>query len=134
MSDPGKQLLFWDDEPANEGLQPLLDTIAVALGRKRGQPKDHVRHDVPPVDRLELIRALQLRSVTNPAGGAVLMNYMGWAVCRICGKRLGTRDFAAHGFVWPEKADHYLVAHQVWTPECAEMLAAVRRQQRKTRA
>ena len=76
--------------------------------------------------------ALQLRSVTNPTGGAVLMSYLGWADCRICGARLGTRDFYGNGFVWPERADHYLVAHQVWTPECDEMLAVVRRLRRAT--
>jgi len=132
VMDADKPLLFWDDPIAGEGLQPLLDALGIALGHKRGQPRDHVRHDVPPVDRLELMRALQPRSVTNPSGGDVLMAYMGWADCRICGKRLGTRDFHGHGFVWPELADHYIVHHQVWTPECAEMLAAVRRSRRRT--
>jgi hypothetical protein len=135
MRDPnpaaGKRLLFWDEEIAGEGLQPLLDALGVSLGQKRGQPRDHVRHDIDPIDRVELIRALQLRSVTNPTGGDVLMSYMGWADCRICGKRLGTRDFFGHGFVWPEKADHYLTSHKVWTPECDEMLAAVRRSHRR---
>jgi len=123
----GKKLLFWDDEIAGEGLQPLIDAIGISLGHKRGQPRDHVRHDIPPVDRLELIRAL-----TNPTGGEVLMGYMGWADCRICGKRLGTRDFGGYGFVWPELADHYVVAHKVWTPECSELLAAVRRSRRRS--
>jgi hypothetical protein len=134
MHDPGpaagKKLLFWDDLAG--ALQPLLDALGVvAGGRRYGQPKDHVRHDVPWTDREELGRALQIQSSMNPAGGDVLMGYMGWADCRICGDRLGTRDLFGHGFVWPEKADHYVLVHKVWTKECDEMLAAVRRARRR---
>jgi hypothetical protein len=46
---------------------------------------------------------------------------MGWASCRICGANLGSRDLTAFGFVWPEKAEHYIVAHDVWTPECTQL-------------
>ena len=106
----------------------MLDFFGVVPGGRRyGQPKDHVRDDVPRADREELARALQLRSLENPTGGDVLMGYMGWADCRICGARLGTRDFFGHGFVWPEMADHYVLVHEVWTDACAEMLAIVRR-------
>jgi len=122
----GKRLLFWD-ERAGE-LQPLLDLLGVVPGDKKyGQPRDHVRDDVPRADREELARALQLRSAEHPGGGDVLMGYMGWADCRICGERLGTRDLFGHGFVWPEKAEHYVLVHGVWTKECGEMLAAIRR-------
>jgi len=128
----GKPLLFWD-EKVDGGLGHLLDFFGVVPGgRKHGQPKDHVRSDVPRPDREELARALQLRSATNPTGGDVLMGYMGWAACRICGDRLGTRDLFGYGFVWPEKADHYVLIHQVWTKECDEMLAAIRRTRRTT--
>jgi hypothetical protein len=50
---------------------------------------------------------------------------MGWASCRLCGANLGSRDMTAFGFVWPEKAEHYVVVHDVWTPECAALLKAV---------
>jgi hypothetical protein len=125
----GKRLLFWDEQAGE--LQPLLDVLGVVPGgRKYGQPRDHVRRDVPAADRNDLARALQLRTTANPTGGDVMMSYMGWADCRICGQRLGTRDFFGHGFVWPEMADHYVIVHSVWTKECAEMLAAVRREGR----
>ena len=128
----GKPLLFWD-EKVDGGLGQLLDFFGVVPGgRKYGQPKDHVRRDVPRVDREDLARALQLRSAANPTGGDVMMSYMGWADCRICAERLGTRDFFGHGFVWPEKADHYVIVHGVWTKECGELLAALRRGGRKT--
>jgi hypothetical protein len=127
----GKRLLFWDDQGGAE-LQPLLDLLGVVPGgRKYGQPKDHVRQDVPWADREELGRALQLRTTMNPMGGDILMSYMGWADCRICGERLGTSDFFGHGFMWPEKADHYVLIHKVWTKECDEMLAAVRHARRR---
>lgn len=125
----GKRLLFWDEQAGE--LQPLLDVLGVVPGgRKYGQPRDHVRRDVPAADRNDLARALQLRTTANPTGGDVMMSYMGWADCRICGQRLGTRDFFGHGFVWPEMADHYVIVHSVWTKECDEMLAAVRREGR----
>ena len=127
----GKRLLFWDEQ-ASRSLQPLLDLLGVVPGGcRRGQPRDHVRHDVPWLDREELGRALQLRSTMNPAGGDVLMSYFGFANCRICSAQHGTSDFFGHGFVWPEGADHYVFNHKVWTPECDEMLAAVRRARRK---
>jgi hypothetical protein len=127
--DAGKRLLFWD-ELAGE-LQPL-DLLGVVPGsRRHGQPKDHIRDDVSWADREELGRVLQLRTTMNPTGGDVLMSYMGWANCRICKERLGIRDFFGYGFMWPEKADHYVLIHKVWTKECDEMLAAIRRARRK---
>lgn len=127
----GKRLLFWD-EKVGGGLGHLLDALGVVPGgRKYGQPSDHVRNDVPWADREELARALQLQSTMNPTGGDVLMGYMGWADCRMCKERLGTRDLFGYGFVWPEKADHYVLVHKVWTKECDEMLVAVRRSKRR---
>jgi hypothetical protein len=130
MNSVGKKLLFWDEQAGE--LQPLLDFLGVVPGGRRyGQPRDHVRRDVPRADREVLARALRLRSTANPTGGDVGMSYMGWADCRICGARLGTRDFFGHGFVWPELGDHYVLSHDVWTPECSEMLAVVRRAARR---
>lgn len=126
----GKRLLFWDDLVGGE-LQPLLDFFDVVPGGKRyGQPREHVFRNITREAREEVGRALQLRSPTNPIGGGVLMGYMGWADCRICGDRLGTRDFFGHGFVWPEKADHYVLEHDVWTPECAELHGVLQRAKR----
>jgi hypothetical protein len=125
----GKKLLFWDEQAGE--LQPLLDLLGVVPGgRKYGQPRDHVRHDVRRSDREALARALQLRSTTNPTGGDVGVSYMGWADCRMCEERLGTRDLFGNGFVWPEKAEHYVLVHGVWTRECDELLAAVQRAKR----
>ena len=50
------------------------------------------------------------------------MQAMGFANCRICGANLGSRDVTAFGFVWPEKAEHYILDHDVWTPDCMRLL------------
>jgi len=127
----GKKLLFWDEQAG--ALQPLLDLLGVVPGGKKyGQPRDHVRRDVPRLDREELASALQLRSPAAPKGGDVLMSYMGWADCRICGERLGTCDLFGNGFIWPEKAEHYVLRHDVWTKECSEMLAVLRKTTRSS--
>src|SRR5262249_35450515 len=31
-------------------------------------------------------------------------------------------DLTRFGFVWPEKAEHYVLAHDVWTPECSALV------------
>ena len=48
---------------------------------------------------------------------------MGWANCRICDANLGSGDLTAFGHVWPEKAEHYVLKHAVWTPACEAILA-----------
>lgn len=80
------------------------------------RPQDHVRDDVPAVQRRSVAFILQNGRDAHPSVGT-----MGWASCRICGANLGSRDLTAFGFVWPEKAEHYIVAHDVWTPECTQL-------------
>ncbi len=83
------------------------------------RPIDHVRRDVPSAARDQLAFVLQNGRDAHPH-----MQAMGWASCRICGANLGSRDLCAFGFVWPEKADHYVTKHGVWTPECSQLLQA----------
>lgn len=118
----GKMLLYWDDQVGG-GLGKLLDVLGVVPGGRRyGQPRDHVRGNVPRADREEVAAALK--------AGQVRLSYMGWAECRICGEKLGTRDFFGHGFVWPERAEHYVLEHDVWTKGCDELLAMLRKRPR----
>jgi hypothetical protein len=84
------------------------------------RPQDHVRRDVPDVARQALAVVLQHGRDAHPD-----MQAMGWASCRICGANLGSRDLTAFGHVWPEKAEHYVLAHAVWTPECTDLFDAV---------
>ena len=118
----GTALLFWDEQAGE--LQPLLDMLGVVPGGRRyGQPKDHVRSEVPRAAREELAGALQ--------HGNVLKTYRGCATCRICGERLGSQDLFGYGFVWPLKAEHYVLVHDVWTKECDALLAALRQSARQ---
>lgn len=74
------------------------------------------RWKVTPARRAELVKLLM--------HGNVLMSYMGHADCRICGAELGFRDLGDFGLVWPEKAEHYVLEHGVWLPDCDKLLAA----------
>ncbi len=79
-------------------------------------PHKFVRDDVPDRSRRQL--ALVLKN------GERVHAWMGWAECRICGAELGTQCLGALGFQWPQKAEHYILEHGVWTPGCAELLDA----------
>jgi hypothetical protein len=83
------------------------------------RPQDFVRTDVSQQERARLASIL--------ANGKRVEAYMGFANCRICGIELGTQDLGGCGFVWPEKAEHYILAHGVWTPGCTELLRAAGR-------
>jgi hypothetical protein len=124
----GQKILFWDDDIGVDELGPLLRFFG--LGQKLGQPQDFVRSDIPHADRSTLAKALTRRGPSDIAmgypGGDVLMGYFGWANCRICGEKLGTCDLFGYGFIWPERAEHYILSHLVWTAGCDEMLQAVR--------
>jgi hypothetical protein len=77
-------------------------------------PQSFVRHDVPAGERALVAHAL-LR-------GWHVIACAGHANCRICGEALGSSDMAVHGMIYPQKAEHYLIEHDVWTPGCDELL------------
>jgi hypothetical protein len=105
MDDPA-----WPSHPSLHRMMYWSD----ALGER---PHDHVRRDVPDAHRRAVAFILKHGKDAHPETQA-----MGWASCRICGVNLGSRDMTAFGFVWPEKAEHYVTAHGVWTPECSAIL------------
>ena len=90
---PRKQMLFWST------FTP---------------PSKFIRNDIPK-DRREFLATLLQR-------GQLGQCYMGWADCRICGKMLGTCDMETFDMIYPEKAEHYILVHNVWTIECDELL------------
>ena len=97
-------------------LRPLM-----YWGRDVGQrPQDFVNVRTPAWAREALVFVLKNGVDAHPG-----IQAMGWADCRICGANLGSRDLMRFGYVWPEKAEHYLTVHDVWTPECGELLRAV---------
>lgn len=124
-SSSGRRILFWSEQ-FDVGHAALFSGLFKLFGQPQHLPKDFVRNDIPYDDRRCLADALELRSTMHPNGGQVLTSYFGWAECRICGVKLGSRDLFGHGFVWPEKAEHYILNHNVWTPDCDALLTAVR--------
>lgn len=105
----------------------LFGPLLALLGPDGLSPIDCIRTDIPYEDRQTVARGLAVRSTMNPTGGIYGLAYMGWADCRICGERLGTRDMIGLGFIWPEKAEHYITHHNVWTRECDDFLIALRK-------
>ncbi len=71
-----------------------------------------------PEDQRLVVEALK--------AGKIAECYLGWADCRICGARLGTKDLSGYGLVWPEKCEHYLEAHGVWTEGLDRLLKAIK--------
>jgi hypothetical protein len=124
----GTKILFWREQSANvldDALSNMLPIVGRTLATLGDDPRDFVREAVSDDDRRAVIRALMPHAASNPTGGEYGIGYMGFATCRICGTRLGTRDMFGHGFMWPEKAEHYLEAHKVWTPGCEQLLRVV---------
>jgi hypothetical protein len=121
-------MLFWGPKLRNHNAKgDLIDAtgalvelfFSVVTGKVLNfQPKDCVNTKIARADREALARAL--------AGGEVLEEYVGYADCRICGVKLGNQDLMGWGFMWPERAEHYILEHEVWTPDCVRLLAAIR--------
>jgi hypothetical protein len=82
------------------------------------RPRDFVRTNISADRRHALATVL--------SQGQILESYLGWANCRICHSHLGSCDLGRFGFVWPQKAEHYIITHQVWTPDCDLLEAAAR--------
>ena len=82
-------------------------------------PKGFIRDDIPQAKRDAVVDIL-----THPEHDAA---QRGFALCRMCKDVLGTHDFMGHGFVWPERAEHYILEHGVWIPELDDLLVAANR-------
>jgi hypothetical protein len=80
------------------------------------QPQDHRRTDIPAARRARVAAILR--------AGTYFEAWCGWATCRMCGAELGTQDLTGFGFIWPEKAEHYILEHDVWMPEMDRLLDA----------
>lgn len=85
-------------------------------GYRPGQrPQQNVRN--VPRERRDLA-ATVLRS------GMRINQQKGMATCRCCGLMLGSAERSAFGFLWPEKAEHYVLEHDVWTDDIDALLVA----------
>ena len=107
-------IMFWGhaiEIPKPDRGGALLVGLLVGLFMGRlpdNQPKDFVRTGIPRARR-ELAAKLL-------ASGKIIESYFGDANCRICGEVLGNKDLAGYGMLWPEKAEHYVLEHDVWVP------------------
>ena len=115
-------LLYWGsawEQRGNATGKFIEGLFALFTGKAPNiQPQDCVRSGIPRADREDLARAL--------ARGTMKESYFGYAHCRICGLELGNKDLVGWGWQWPEKAEHYVLMHDVWTPACTRLLAQVR--------
>lgn len=76
----------------------------------------------PEAAREEVLRYVaQMHPMTRAhvlhymASSRVWERYMGWAECRLCGAHLGSADMITPDgrWVFPEKWEHYIIAHGV---------------------
>ncbi len=131
----GTRILFWRDkyDPKKNPLGALVTAFVDVF-----MPSESLRDPFEWIVRMgarngpaHADRELVGRVLAQGKRGVA---YMGYANCRICGRQLGTADLYGFGFIWPEKAEHYVLDHDVWTPECDDLLAAVKaRMQRGAR-
>lgn len=117
-----KPMLFWGPAIGHGDTFGALAEAFITLftGRIPNlQPKDCITNRV----------TLRKRQIVGKllAAGEPIKAYMGHAHCRICGVELGYRDLAGYGFTWPERAEHYVLEHDVWTPDCDRLFAAARK-------
>ena len=99
-------------------LEVLNTTPRLLYWRLWSHPRLFIRSDISEADRAEVIAALK--------AGRPLVVYMGFARCRICGETLGVSDMIANGMLFPQKAEHYVREHRVWTRGCDELLRRIR--------
>jgi len=109
--------------------QTVADRASVADARRLGVPVLFwIKYEVEPDDFEGCVPSASI--ATELAGvlasGTRGARFKGMACCRICEATLGSAHLTGHGFVWPEKAEHYVLQHGVWTPECHKLLVAAR--------
>lgn len=120
---PGGNIFGFFGELLIAGLSAAVRGEKAQLPEKR--PQDFVRTDILPGTRKLLADIL--------TGGREVEAFFGHAQCRICKTELGHRDLGAHIgpylFIWPEKAEHYILDHGVWTRDCDILLRCAKRDQ-----
>lgn len=89
---------------------------------ERKRPKDYagVASRVPIENVLEVIAILR-------GGEKVADTEREPDHCLLCGQVLGVRDLTRLGFQWAQKVEHYVVVHDVWTPDLGALLFESRR-------
>jgi hypothetical protein len=76
--------------------------------------------DLPRADGLIRVgwRLSERDKIANYLSRGVPCNFfLGFASCRLCDERLGTRDPTDGEWVWPERLEHYITVHDVTLPD-----------------
>lgn len=105
-----REVFFWSDD-VHDG-RPI--------------PSEHVLPRITRENREKLAKIL--------SAGEVRVRFRGMANCRICGVELGSATLGGHGFVWPQLAEHYVIAHNVWPPGADDLLSAATAETKTWRA
>jgi len=113
MNDESGWKKYWSDGHTPRGPKDLKPMM---FWSRELRPENCVDETIP--------KSCRDRAVAILTEGEVVSQMRGFAGCRICGERLGTADMQALGFVYPQKAEHYILEHNVWVPELKEMLEA----------
>jgi hypothetical protein len=117
------------------GLFELIMRLAALRMNKSslGRGIMHWSSDHPPERYAGLVGGVPkddvLLAISALRTGKRLRATVGWVDCRICGEVLGTSDLGAYGFVWPERSEHYIEEHGVWTPGLDELVRAAKSSQ-----
>lgn len=96
-----KKILFWRQFKTREDSLPW--------------PTEFVDASIPEEKRKLVAKLLQ--------DGKIINSYRGMAACRLCGEMLGSQDKGDNDFIWPSRAEHYVLKHDVWIPAFDLMLA-----------
>ena len=83
--------------------------IPIMYWTKKFNPKKMQGQVIPSYLKVRAIQRMK-------DGERVLPSYKGLAQCRICGRILGATDMRDDLFMWPQLAEHYIEAHDVWFP------------------
>lgn len=113
---PPKKVLYWGEVVDEKQGGFLSRATARVFNKYLGlQPQMCVTQGIPRGLRQRLAKILASGTPGDPE--------YGHAACRICGAELGNKDLYGYGFQWPEKAEHYILVHDVWTADCDRVLA-----------
>ena len=112
---------------AIEQISPAIDVrrwrramIEDNIARKRIM---YWSHDKKPDDFVTDIPAeKKQKAIAVLSSGEPVKFWMGWANCKMCWTRLGTNCVGNDTHMWPEMAEHYVSAHNVWVPELDEII------------
>lgn len=98
--------LFEDRQRKDDNLTPIF------FWSDEHKPQDYIVSGIPALKRLALAGVLM--------GGEMIASYRGLAICRMpkCKYMIGSQDWEAFGYKYPNGCEHYVLYHNIWVPGC----------------